>query len=307
MSAALGSDSFDIDLELEGSQAGVAPIGVGVVVARRYRLEGVIGRGAIATVWRAHDLLLHRPVALKVLAPSPDDDDEVASYDRFLREARLCAAIRHPNVVDLLDVGTCEGRPFLVMEMLEGEPLDRLLSRVVQFGVEEAVSIAVDVLDGLAAAHDRGIVHRDLKPANVFVVREGGTMRAKILDFGLSRSVDRSRRSARTTVEGQIFGTPAYMSPEQARGSHALDARTDLYSAAVVLYECLAGVLPYESEALGDLIVEIVTREPPPLSRIRPDVGPVSDVLARAMAHRPEDRFASAREMKAALLDALER
>src|SRR5690606_32188284 len=120
MSAALDSGSFEIDLEVEEPLAGERPIGVGGVVAHRYRLEGVIGRGGIATVWRAHDLLLHRPVALKGLSPCPAEaEGGGATYDRFLREARICAAIRHPNVVDLLDVGTCEGRPFLVMEMLE--------------------------------------------------------------------------------------------------------------------------------------------------------------------------------------------
>ncbi len=303
MSAALDSGSIEIDLE-EDSPSGVTSLGVGSFVAQRYHLKEVIGRGAVATVWRARDVLLDREVALKLLSQS--DDDDPARFDRVLREARICAAIRHPNVVDLLDFGTCGGRPFLVLELLEGEALDARLERRAQLGVDEAVAIAIGMLDGLEAAHTAGVVHRDLKPANVFLVEEPGGVRPKIVDFGVSRSVDRSRRSARTTAEGQLFGTPAYMSPEQARGSRAVDARTDLYSAAVIVYECLAGVLPYESEALGDLIVEIVTSEAPPLSRVRPDVGPISDVLARAMAHRPEHRFASAREMREALVEAAE-
>ncbi len=305
MPAPLDSGSLEIDIEEESYTA--AGLSAGGVVAERYRLESVIGRGGIATVWRARDRLLDRAVALKVLSSLSGPAEEGPSYDRFLREARICAAIRHPNVVHLLDFGASSGRPYLVMELLEGEALDRRLERVVQLDLHEAVAIAVGMLDGLEAAHAAGVIHRDLKPANVFLVREAEGLVPKLLDFGVSRSIDGARRSALTTADGHIFGTPAYMSPEQARGSRALDRRSDLYTAAVIVYECLAGVLPYESEALGDLIVEIVTGEAPPLSRIRPDVGPVSDVLARAMLRRPEDRYATAREMRDALVEATER
>ncbi len=293
-------------LEAGVAEPGEPRFGPGALVANRYRLETILGRGGAATVWRAHDSVLDRAVALKALSPYALRRGEV-TYERFLREARICAAIRHPNVVGLLDFGADHERPFLVMELLEGEPLDVKLDREVQLRVAEAVAIAAGILDGLEAAHEAGIVHRDLKPANVFLVREGDTIRSKLLDFGVSRSLDRAlRRSAYTTAEGQLLGTPEYMSPEQARGTRDLDFRTDLYSAGVIVFEMLAGILPYSSDALGDLIVEIVTRPAPPLSSVRPDVGPISDVLARAMAHKRDARFASAREMRDALLAAAE-
>jgi serine/threonine protein kinase len=299
----------DLDLDGEDDLDEMAKLlgrvlGVGTLVAGRYRLEAIIGRGGAATVWRAHDRVLERAVALKILLPRPGRDPRDAQ-GRFLREARLCAAIRHPNVVAVLDYGTHEERPFLVMDMLEGEALDTRLAREVQLDVSEAVAITLGILEGLHAAHTAGVAHRDLKPANVFLATDADRARPTLLDFGVSRSLDRLLRpSAVSTADGQLVGTPEYMSPEQARGSLDVDHRTDLYAAGVILYECLAGVLPYESETIGELIVEIVTREPLPLRRIRSDLEPLEPVLARALAHRPDARFASAHEMRDALLAA---
>jgi len=279
----------------------------GQLVARRYELEAVIGEGGMARVWRAHDLTLARPVAVKFLFLR-EDRERRTLLDRFLREARIAASVRHPSVVDILDFGTTEdGRPFMVMELLEGTSLEQRLTRAPALTLEELVSITAAILDGLAAVHRAGIVHRDLKPDNIFLLDQGDEVRPKLLDFGVSRASDPSsgRRSALTTGAGHLVGTPEYMSPEQARGLADVDHRTDLYSAGVVLYEALTGRLPYESEAVGDLIIQIAAGGAPRVEELRPEVGEaISAVIARAMSAKREDRFQSAREMRDALLDA---
>src|SRR5690606_30027952 len=207
----------------------------GLVIAGRYELEALIGEGGMARVWRAKDLTLQRLVAVKFLFLR-EDRDRRTMVDRFLREARIAAAVRHPNVVDLLDFGTTEeGRPFMVMELLAGESLEARLSRQPTLTLEELVRIAAGILDGLAAVHKAGIVHRDLKPDNVFLLDDDGEVRPKLLDFGVSRetSATSGRRSALTTNDGYLVGTPEYMSPEQARGLRDVDWRTDIYSAGV--------------------------------------------------------------------------
>ena len=279
----------------------------GQLVARRYELVAVIGEGGMARVWSAHDLTLARPVAVKFLFLR-EDRDRRTLLDRFLREARIAASVRHPSVVDILDFGTTEdGRPFMVMELLEGTSLEQRLTRPPALTLEELVSVTAAILDGLSAVHRAGIVHRDLKPDNVFLLEQGDEVRPKLLDFGVSRSSDPSsgRRSALTTGAGHLVGTPEYMSPEQARGLADVDHRTDLYSVGVVLYEALTGRLPYESEAVGDLIIQIAAGGAPSVDELRPEVGSaISAVIARAMSSRREDRYQSAREMRDALLEA---
>ncbi len=281
----------------------------GVVIAGRYRLETLIGEGGMARVWRGVDLTLERTVAVKFLFLR-EDRDRRTMIDRFLREARIAAAVRHPNVVDLLDFGTTEeGRPFMVMELLDGEPLEARLHRAPALTLEELVRIAAGILDGLASVHKAGIVHRDLKPDNVFLLDDDGEVRPKLLDFGVSRETDATsgRRSALTTNDGYLVGTPEYMSPEQARGLRDVDWRTDIYSTGVVLYEAMTGQLPYTAEAVGDLIIDIVAAAAPPVKALRPEVGDrISEVVARAMSAKREDRFQSAREMREALLAAAE-
>jgi serine/threonine-protein kinase len=263
----------------------------------------------MARVWRAMDRTLRRAVAVKFMFLR-EGRDRRTMIDRFLREARIAAAVRHANVVDILDFGTTEdGSPFMVMELLEGESLQARLAREPALGLGELVAIAAGVLDGLGAVHRAGIVHRDLKPENVFLVDEGGEVRPKLLDFGVSRETDTrsGRRSALTTSDGHLVGTPEYMSPEQARGLPDVDWRSDLYSMGVVLYEALTGQLPYRCDAVGDLIIEIVGGNAPTVAAIRPELGEaLSDVIARAMYAKREDRFQSAREMRDALLAATE-
>ncbi len=281
----------------------------GLVVAGRYELEALIGEGGMARVWRGRDLTLERQVAVKFLFLR-EDRDRRTMLDRFLREARIAAAVRHPNVVDLLDFGTTEeGRPFMVMELLAGESLEQRLSRAPTLTLEELIRLAAGVLDGLAAVHKAGIVHRDLKPDNVFLLDDDGEVRPKLLDFGVSRETDATsgRRSALTTNDGYLVGTPEYMSPEQARGLKDVDWRTDIYSAGVVLYEAMTGHLPYNADAVGDLIIDIVGGGAPAVMALRPEIGErLSAVVAKAMSVKREDRYQSARDMRDALLSAAE-
>ncbi len=269
----------------------------------------------MASVWRAKDETLDRPVAVKFLhsgysgAPDTAGSRDDAT-DGFLREARIAAAVRHRNVVAILDFGAHEDTtPFMVMEFLEGESLEDRLERGERLSPQEAVRVAVRVLQGLTEVHAAGIVHRDMKPANIFMVRERTGFFPKLLDFGISRSVDQQsgRRSALTTKDGRIVGTLQYMSPEQARGLMDIDRRTDIYSMGVILYELLAGQLPFNSPHEGDLLVQIITATPPTVLELAPGVGkPLSDAVTRAMQREREDRYQDAEEMQTALMQIAE-
>ncbi len=279
------------------------------LIRGRYRLESLVGEGGMASVWKAKDLTLARPVAVKLLF-ARDDRDHDLLVQRFLREARIAAAVQHRNVIHIVDFGTTEeGQPFMVMELLEGESLGDRLQRDRTLSIGDTVHIASMTLRGLGAVHDAGIIHRDLKPDNIYLKVEGGVVYPKILDFGISRSVEPTsgRRSALTTREGIIVGTPEYMSPEQARGIKNIDRRTDIYSMGVILHQALTGVLPFHSENVGDLVIQIVTSPTPRAIDVNPDIPEaLSDVIARAMARNPADRFADAAEMQRAMIAAVE-
>ncbi|MCG8557776.1 MAG: protein kinase [Proteobacteria bacterium] len=288
----------------------------GSVIVDRYRLESQIGDGGMGCVWDATQLSLERPVAIKFLYTHGSNAELQAK--RFLREARLAAAIEHRNVVDILDFGVSEwGQPFMVMSLLQGETLADRMDREPALSVDELVRVAGLALRGLAAVHDAGIVHRDLKPENVFLVDAPDGAYPKLLDFGISRSMiaeegddgqrRKTHRSPLTTREGVIVGTPQYMSPEQARGLRRIDARSDIYAMGVILYEALTGRLPFDSENIGDLILMIVTGHAEPIGAMRPEIGSaLCHVVTRAMQRRPEDRFQTAIQMQQALLDAAE-
>lgn len=280
----------------------------GEIIADRYRLDGLIGKGGMSSVWAGVHLALDRPVAVKFLLVRGDDDSEALTA-QFLREARIAAAVRHRNVVDVLDFGTTEqGTPFMVMEMLDGETLGARLVRSPPLAVNELMHVVNLTLRGLTAAHDAGIVHRDLKPENIFLQYDDAGVYPKIFDFGISRSLDVSGpRSALTTKEGFLVGTPHYMSPEQVRGLRDIDQRTDIYSMGVILYEALTGRLPFDAENIGDLVINIVQATPPPISQLRPEVGRlISKVVSRAMHRDRDERFMNAREMQDCLLKAFE-
>ena len=273
----------------------------GVRIAERYELISQIGEGGMGSVWKARHLALDAPVAIKFVRS--DGNDPERFHARFAREAKLAASVRHRNVVSITDYGRLgDGSAFMVMDFLEGEPLSKYLR--VRPPAAEMVYLVELTTRGLVAVHDAGIVHRDLKPENIFLVRDATGVYPKLIDFGISKHMrpEGERRSAVTTTDGAIVGTPAYMSPEQARGLTDLDQRTDIYSMGVILYEGLAGFLPYDSPYVGDLILAIVMGGARPLHEIRPDLDArLCDVVKKAMAPDPMDRYQSARELLQAL------
>ncbi len=276
----------------------------GTIIGGRYLLRERIGRGGMASVWRAEHLMLKRDVAVKFLELDASLAEGVR--ERFLREARIAAQIHHRNVVQVLDFGaTPDGRPYMVMEILAGRTLASRLAAEAPLPTIEALRIAARLLAGLSAAHEAGIVHRDVKPENVFLVREADDEYPKVIDFGISKVTEKTTRvsSAVGTNPEVIIGTPEYMSPEQARGQTDLDERTDVYSAAVVLYEMLTGARPHEGELPGDVIAKVLTVTPRPLRDHRPDLPAELDaVLAAGLARDREERYPDAAAFRRAII-----
>ncbi|MEO0326950.1 MAG: serine/threonine-protein kinase, partial [Myxococcota bacterium] len=235
--------------------------------------------------------------------------------EAFLREARVVAAVKHRHVVDVLDVGEDGDLAYVVMELLRGQSLADLLYETV-VGTADALRLTAQILGALGAVHDAGVVHRDLKPENVFLAEDADGVLAKLIDFGVSRFVGnvlgetpgRSLRSVLPTIENRLIGTPEYMSPEQAQALPDVDHRSDLYATGVMLYEMLAGQLPFEAQTRAILLIRVVTDEAPAIERHRPDLaGPLSDFLQQALAKKREERFQDARSMRLALIRAAER
>jgi serine/threonine-protein kinase len=279
---------------------------IGTVLADKYRLDRILGRGGMGVVMAGVHTWTDRPVAVKLLAPELTEDGEVVS--RFLREARTAAKLKHPNVVDVLDMGTSsDGAVFMVLELLEGESLFELLEREKQLAPARALSLLLPVIDALAFAHDQEIVHRDVKPENVFLsVDARGRVVPKLLDFGIAKVRDADR--TRATQTGTVIGTPYYMSPEQARGAKDLGPASDVWAAGVVLYECLSGALPFEAETATAVLAAILTTDPRPLAQRIPDAPPtLVRVIDRALARDVDDRFGSARVFLQALVDAAQK
>ncbi len=273
---------------------------IGEIVDGRYRLERLIGSGGMGVVYEARHQILEEPVAIKFL-----NQDLVGSdvAQRFFREAMITAKVRHENVVTVLDVGMVGRRPFIVMELLEGETLAERIEREGAMSVLSALEILVPAFRGIAAAHDRGIIHRDIKPSNIFIARTPrGAVRPKVVDFGISRIIDDGPDSALTQT-GQIIGTPRYMAPEQLSPEEVtLDHRVDIYSMAVTVYEALSGVPPFAGKNPVQVAVLVLSTEPRRLSHLAPEVPPaLADVVMKAMAKSPDDRFANANEFIAEL------
>jgi eukaryotic-like serine/threonine-protein kinase len=250
------------------------------VIAGRYRLDELLGRGGMSEVWRAEDLELGRDVAIKLLAPDADTA-------RFDREARAVASLAHPNVVQLYDYGESEGRPYMVLECVPAGTLEDRLRDGAPLTDDEAYEIGVGIAAGLAHAHARGVVHRDLKPANVLFDGEG---RPKVADFGIARLAG---GEGTLTEAGTLLGTAAYISPEQAAGEPATSA-SDVYSFGVLLYRMLAGRLPFESKDPMELVLMHRDALPPPLAEQRDDLperleSTVAAALAKAPSERPHD------------------
>ena len=278
------------------------------IVAERFRLVRELGRGAMGAVWLAHHQALDIPCAVKFIAEQGAAIRELRL--RFEREARAAAQIRSPHVVQILDHGVWQEHPYIAMEYLEGETLGARLSREGRLAPGLAARVITHVARGLSKAHSLGIVHRDLKPDNLFLVRDdsGSGLRftAKILDFGIAKTQLASGQSESQTSTGALLGTPVYMSPEQADGTKPIDSRCDLWSLGVITYRCVVGSLPFESEALGDLLMKIMYRPIPIPSRAAPDLPEAFDAWwARASERDPDKRFQSAGELADALWDAL--
>jgi serine/threonine protein kinase len=272
----------------------------GLVLAGRYRLESKLGEGGMGTVWKAEHLVLCAPVAVKVLDRDVSRDQE--AHDRFIREARSAAALRSPHVVQTLDYGIDEGFPFIAMELLEGETLAERLSRQHRLNPVETARIITHVARAVGRAHEAGIIHRDLKPENVFIVKNEDAEISKVLDFGVAKveTANLGPKGTRTRT-GSLLGTPFYMSPEQAQGNKTIDARSDLWSLGVMAFECLTGKRPFESEGLGDLVLQICVRDMPKPSAEASLPPRYDEWFEKACARDPENRFQTAKELAEAL------
>ena len=268
-------------------------------IAGRFRIEREIGKGGMGTVYLATHLGLERPVAVKIIKREFVGDADVA--DRFLREARTMAKLRHPHAAMIFDAGNLpDGRHFIVMEFVEGETLSQALAREGRFSATRAVEIATQICDVLEEAHRLGIVHRDLKPSNILLGPRG----VCVLDFGVAKVLASSAESTAThasTGSGQLIGTPRYMSPEQCLGQR-VGARSDLYSLGVLLYEMLAGRPPFVDPLQSALLIKQATAPAPPLPRLRQDIGrPLALAVHTLLAKRPDDRPRTAAVAKALL------
>jgi tRNA A-37 threonylcarbamoyl transferase component Bud32 len=265
-----------------------------------YSVLKIIGQGGMGRVYLARDERLDRDVAIKVLHPSRARDR--AARLRFLREGRAAAAVEHPHVMTIHQVGEENDLPFIVMQRLDGCTLTEYRERTGRVPVAEALRIGREAAEGLAAAHKLGLVHRDIKPDNIFLV--GPKRRVKIIDFGLAR--DAAEDGAKLTVDGAVVGTPAYMSPERI-GEQEIDARGDVFGLGVILYELLSNRLPFEGKSMVSVLASISRGDPPQLRDIAPDVPEaVCNLVMRMMAHDKKDRPKTAADV-ADELAALER
>lgn len=275
---------------LEGTQVGA------------YRILQRIGAGGMGEVWLAEHAMLGRRAAVKVLLPEFSMKQEIVT--RFFNEARAATAIADPGIVQIFDFGHhVDGTAYIVMELLDGEPLDKRLARNGALPVTDALRIMRMVASSLGAAHARGIVHRDLKPENIFLVRDPevpGGERAKILDFGIAKLA--SADGGSKTQTSAVMGTPTYMSPEQCRGAGHVDQRSDVYALGCMLFALLVGRPPFDAEGIGEIIA-MHLREPPPMpSQLRPGIPPeVDQLVLRCLAKDPNQRFASGGDLAIAL------
>jgi eukaryotic-like serine/threonine-protein kinase len=277
---------------------------IGSTLDGRYRLLRVIGEGGMGIVYEGEHVLIERRVAVKVLRE--DFCKRADVVERFRREAKSASRIGHPNIVDVLDFGeTPGGASYFVMEMLHGEDLADVLARTGALAPQRAALIAYQCCHALAAAHDKGIVHRDLKPENIFLIeREGAPDFVKIVDFGVAKMSDQEVSSPRKlTRSGMIFGTPEYMSPEQAAG-HLPDHRVDIYALGVTLYELLTGRVPFEGESFMSVLSKHASKQVPALRDVNPRVrisSELENAVFRALRKDRGERFQGMRDMAAAL------
>ncbi len=280
-------------------------IQVGTVVGN-YQVLAKVGEGAMGSVFSAHHPRIGKKVALKVIHAELAGNEEMLG--RFFQEARAVTQIGHENIVEVQDYGqTPEGENFIVMELLQGVGLGDLIKQQGALSVPRATHIALQMSDGLSAAHARGIIHRDLKPDNIMLIARGGDPDfVKILDFGLAKLVGPNSGGAGSpkTATGSLLGTPHYMAPEQAESSRDVDQRADVYSLGCILFQLLTGRVPFPGEGFGDVLIKHI-RDPPPLpSRLNPQVPKgIEKIVLHALAKKPDFRFANMEEFRRALRD----
>jgi serine/threonine-protein kinase len=284
------------------SEGGV-PVAIGDVIADKYRVERVLGRGGVGIVLQATHVRLNQRVAIKLLLSTAMAD----AAPRFLREAQAAVRLKSEHVARVLDVGELpSGAPYMVMELLEGSDLDDLLQKQGAQPIQDAVHYILDACDAMAEAHAAGIVHRDLKPANLFLTTTAdGGKSVKVLDFGISKDTgvpDSAQQGMKLTQTTTVFGSPLYMSPEQMRSARLTDARSDIWSLGVILYELVTGKPPFDAEMYPDLVYKVNFEPPPPPSSIRRDVPPkLEAAILRCLEKDASKRFPDVARLAAAI------
>jgi serine/threonine-protein kinase len=276
----------------------------GQTIGDRYRVVRKIGAGGMGEVWEAKHIVINKAVAVKVLTLDPTLTNGAEQAERLMREARVVASIRHDNVVDITDFGhTPQGAPYFVMELLRGETLKDIIKNGGPMQWERARDVLIQLTDAMAAAHEKGVIHRDIKPDNVFLVNRGGKEVAKIIDFGIAKTTILGEEGRTLTQTGMVCGTPAFMSPEQARGER-IDERTDIYSLGCLAYQMLAGRQPFEANSAAEALYQQLFVEPTSMTQVVPAAGipPSLDaIVLTAMRKNRNLRFQSMEDVSNAL------